>query len=172
VGHSYGGVICLLAAAARPELLGSLAVVEPPATSVAAADPAAARFAADGVAFWASTRKDDPEAFLRAFLRMVGSAYDPPSPLTPELEQGARTLIVQRGPWEAEIPLETLAATPFPKLVVSGAHSPAFDAICDRLEEALHAERVVLPGYGHSVPRHPEFNAALAGFVERASATS
>src|SRR5687768_17941504 len=32
VGHSYGGVISLLAAAERPELLASLTVVEPPAT--------------------------------------------------------------------------------------------------------------------------------------------
>ena len=144
-------------------------MIEPPATSVASRDPAAARFAADGIAFWANTPKDDPEAFLRAFLRMVGSDFDPPSPLTPELEQGARTLILQRGPWEAIIPLETLATAPFPKLVVSGAHSPAFEAICNRLEEALHAERVVLEGYGHSVPRHPEFNDRLAGFVERAA---
>ena len=169
VGHSYGGVICLLAAAARPELLASLTVIEPPATSVASRDPAAARFAADGIAFWANTPKDDPEAFLRAFLQMVGSDFDPPSPLTPELEQGARTLILQRGAWEAVIPLETLATAPFPKLVVSGAHSPAFEAICNRLEEALHAERVVLEGYGHSVPRHPEFNDRLARFVERAA---
>jgi hypothetical protein len=27
---------------------------------------------------------------------------------------------------------------------------------------------VVLPGYGHTVQRHPGFNAALADFVERA----
>jgi pimeloyl-ACP methyl ester carboxylesterase len=35
VGHSYGGVIALLAAARRPELLRSLTVVEPPAMRVA-----------------------------------------------------------------------------------------------------------------------------------------
>ena len=35
VGHSYGGVISLLAAAVRPDLLGSLTVIEPPATRVA-----------------------------------------------------------------------------------------------------------------------------------------
>src|SRR5436309_3135095 len=31
VGHSYGGVVSLLAAAARPDLVHSLAVIEPPA---------------------------------------------------------------------------------------------------------------------------------------------
>jgi len=40
VGHSYGGVIALLAAARRPELLRSLTVVEPPAMRVARGDPA------------------------------------------------------------------------------------------------------------------------------------
>ena len=48
VGHSYGGVISLLAAAARPERLGSLTVIEPPATTVAAGNPAVDAFAAGG----------------------------------------------------------------------------------------------------------------------------
>src|SRR5262245_8302405 len=44
VGHSYGGVISLLAAVARPELLRSVTVIEPPATQVAAGDPAVDAF--------------------------------------------------------------------------------------------------------------------------------
>jgi pimeloyl-ACP methyl ester carboxylesterase len=168
VGHSYGGVICLLAAALASDRVRSLAVIEPPAAAVALDEPVVARFAADMADFWRRTPKDDPEAFLRGFLRMVGSSYDPPSPLPPDLEQGARTLMVERGPAEAAIPIETLAAAPFPKLVVSGAHNPAFDAICDVLERELRAERVVLPGHGHTVARHPEFNAVLADFVARA----
>ncbi len=170
VGHSYGGVVSLLAAARRPEALRSLTVIEPPATRVALDVPAVAEFAEGGAALWAAGPKDDPEAFLRMFLDAVGSSYDPPSPLPPELEQGARLLMNERGPWEAEIPLEALATTPFPKLVVSGAHHPAFDAICDRLERELAAERLVFPGYGHTVQRHPGFNAALADFVDRAIA--
>ena len=98
-----------------------------------------------------------------------GPDFDPPSPLPPELEQGARTLTVERGPWEATIPLEELAAAPFPKLVVSGAHHPAFDAICDRLERELGAVRVDLAGFGHGAQRHPEFPDVLASFVERAA---
>jgi pimeloyl-ACP methyl ester carboxylesterase len=169
VGHSYGGVISLLAAARRPDVLRSLTVVEPPATRVALGDPAVDRFGAGATELWTKGPRDDPEAFVRTFLRAVGSHFDPPSPLTPELEQGARTLIGERSPSEAEIPLVTLAAVPFPKLVVSGGHHPAFDAICDVLERELHAERVVLTGHGHSVQRHPDFNAALADFVTRAS---
>ena len=169
VGHSYGGVISLLAAATARATLGSLTVIEPPATLVAPDHPAVARFAEEGRSWWADGPTDDPEAFLRGFLRTVGSALDPPSPLPPELAQGARTLTVERGPWEAEVPLDVLAAAPFPKLAVSGAHHAAFDAICDELERRLPAERAVLPGYGHTVQRHPDFNEVLSDFVRRAA---
>ena len=172
VGHSYGGVIALLAAARRSELVRSLTVIEPPATRIALDVPPVAEFAAGGRALYASGQTDDPEAFLRRFLTAVGSTFAPPSPLPPNLEQGARALMVERGPWEAEIPLEALAAAPFPTLVVSGAHHPAFDAICDTLERELEAERVVLPGFGHAAQRHPDFNAHLTKFVDRATADS
>lgn len=170
VGHSYGGVVALLTAAAAGNLLRSLTVIEPPATRAAAGHRAADDFGRQGADWWASGPRDDPEEFLRGFLGVVGSDFEPPSPLTPELEQGARLLISERGPWEAEVPLDALAAAPFPTLVVSGAHHEAFDAICDALESRLGAERLVLPGYGHNPQRHPDFNEALADFVERASA--
>jgi pimeloyl-ACP methyl ester carboxylesterase len=170
VGHSYGGIVSLLAAALRPDALRSLTVIEPPATRVAVGVPAVDAFAAAGVELYASARTGDPDVYLRRFLAAVGSEFDPPSPLPPELEQGARTLTVERGPWEADLPLATIASASFPKLVVSGAHLEAHDVICDVLERELSAERVVLPGYGHVVQRHPEFNAVLSDFVERAAA--
>ena len=172
VGHSYGGVISLLAAALRPDAVLSLTVIEPPATSVALGDPAANRFAHDAQEWWTTGPTDDPEAFLRGFLQRVGSSFVPPSPLPPGLEQGARTLMVERGPWEAEIPLDELAAAPFPKLVVSGAHHEAFDAICDVLVKRLGAEHAVLPGAGHTVQRAPGFNDVLANFLSRADAAA
>src|SRR5256885_15692478 len=39
VGHSYGGVISLYAAALRPDAVRSLTVIEPPAFGVARGDP-------------------------------------------------------------------------------------------------------------------------------------
>jgi pimeloyl-ACP methyl ester carboxylesterase len=170
VGHSYGGVIALLAAAAAPRRTRSLTVIEPPAMRVARGTPAADAFAREGIAWWRDGPTDDPETFLRGFLRFVGSDYDPPSPLPPALEQGARMLIVERGPWEAEIPLDELAATGIPVLVVSGGHNAGFDAVCDVLVERLGAERLVLPGYGHTAQRHPGFNERLGEFVRRAEA--
>jgi pimeloyl-ACP methyl ester carboxylesterase len=166
-GHSYGAVIALYAAAHRVDDVRSLTVIEPPAFGIARGEPAADAFIAGGEAHWNEGPRD-PEAFLRSFLDLVGSRQ-PPERISPELLQGARTLMVERRPWEAEPPLAELAAAPFPKLVVSGGHSPAFDAVCDVLEQRLGAARAVLPGAGHSVQLLGEpFNALLAAFVERA----
>ena len=77
--------------------------------------------------------------------------------------------MIERVPWEAVIALEELAAATFPKLVVSGSHSEAFEAVCDALEEGLGAERQVVEGTGHSIPRAPGFNEALTDFLTRAS---
>jgi pimeloyl-ACP methyl ester carboxylesterase len=170
VGHSYGGIVSLVAAASRPEVLRSLTVIEPPCTRVAAGVPEVDAFARAGMELYATARSGEPDEYLRRFLAAVGSEFDPPSPLPPELERGARNLAIERGPWEADIPLAALAGTPFPKLVVSGAHLDAYDVICDVLERELRAERIVLPGYGHAVQRHPDFNDRLADFVESASA--
>ena len=165
VGHSYGGLISLLAAASVPERVRSLTVIEPPATGIAAGNPAADAFTDEGIEWWATGPLDDPEAYLRGFLTYVGSDYVPPTPLGERLAQGARTLLVERGPWEAKVPFDALAAAPFPTLVVSGAHHAAFDAVCDVLVMRLGAERLVLPGYGHTVQQHPEFNERLGEFV-------
>jgi pimeloyl-ACP methyl ester carboxylesterase len=167
-GHSYGGVVCLLAAAGFPSLR-SLTVIEPPATDAARGDPDADAFAAGAIELWGDG-PSEPDAFLRTFLAAVGSAFEPPSPLPPQLEQCARALMTERGPWEAVIPVEKLRRAPFPKLVVSGAHHRAFDAICDALERDLDAERVVLPGAGHAVQRVPGFNEVLADFLRRSDA--
>jgi len=166
VGHSYGGVIALLAAARHSELR-SLTVIEPPAFGVARGIPAVDQFMARVEEHWRNGPRD-PGEFLRGFLSLVGSST-PPGNFTPELLQGARTLMVERPPSEAVIPLDELARAPFPKLVVSGGHSTAFEALCDVLEDGLGAERAVLPGAGHSVQRLGEpFNELLAAFVERA----
>src|SRR3990172_12881281 len=93
VGHSYGGVIALLAASLVSDCLRSLTVVEPPCTSVALDNPTVAEFARGGAELWGHGPLDDPEAFLRTFLIAVCSNFEPPSPLSPELEQGIPTLI-------------------------------------------------------------------------------
>ena len=164
VGHSYGGVVALLAAAARPEAVWSLTLVEPPAFGVARGDPAVEALVSDFAEYW-RTGPSDPEAFLRGFLERVGSNARLPSPLPSRFERGARVLRTERGPWEAEIPLDDLGAAPFRKLVISGGHSEAFEAVCDVLAERLHAERAVIRGAGHSVQRTGRFNERLERFL-------
>jgi len=164
VGHSYGGVIALLMAARHPASVRSLTVSEPPAFAMARGNADADRVVAALDAFFADAPEDHAE-FLRGFLARVGSAVQLPEPLPPDLEQGARALRAERPPWEAQIPLDELAAAHFPKLVVSGAHHPAFDAVCDVLEERLGAERAVLPGAGHSLPRAPGYPERLETFL-------
>jgi pimeloyl-ACP methyl ester carboxylesterase len=170
VGHSYGGVGSLLAAARRPEVVHSLAVIEPPAFALAAGDPDADALVASLRDHWDQGPRE-PAAFLRGFLELVGSNLALPDPLPPALRRGAEILLGHRPPWEAEIPLDDLAAAPFPKLVVSGGHHPAFEAVCDVLEERLGAERAVIPGAGHSVQRtDTPFNRRLEAFLDAAEA--
>jgi pimeloyl-ACP methyl ester carboxylesterase len=164
VGHSYGGVISLLIAARRPEAVRSLTVSEPPAFGLARGRPEVELLIAELQAFFAAG-PHQPAEYLRGFLRLVGSGAELPDPLPTVLEQGARAAMVERAPWEAQIPLAALAEAPFPKLVVSGGHHAAFDAVCDVLERNLDAERAVLPGAGHSLPRAPGYVERLAEFL-------
>jgi pimeloyl-ACP methyl ester carboxylesterase len=168
VGHSYGGVISLYAAGLSPEAVCSLTVIEPPAFGVARGEPAVDRLVAELAQLWGPDGPTNPAVFLSEFSSLViGRRVPPEQDLPPELEQGVRTLMVERSPAEADPPLDALARAPFRKLVVSGAHSAAFDAVCDVLERRLGAERAVLPGAAHNAQRAPGFNERLVDFLER-----
>jgi hypothetical protein len=52
---------------------------------------------------------------------------------------------------EADIPLDVLRRTSFPKLVTSGGHHPVFEGICDVLQRELKTERATIRGAGHNV---------------------
>src|ERR1700716_1907583 len=79
VGLSYGGVISLLAAAQRPELLRSLTVCEPPSFGVASGDQGVEELLARFV-----EAPRDPRGYLEFFLPLVGSAIKLPDPLPPD----------------------------------------------------------------------------------------
>jgi pimeloyl-ACP methyl ester carboxylesterase len=161
VGHSYGGVIALLAA---PEVeLRSLTVNEPPAFGLARGNHAVEEFLAK-----MENAPDKPREYLEFFLPIVGVDMDVPDRLSPAFEASVRAAIAERPPQEAEIPVAALRAATFSKLVITGAHNPALDAVADVLERELPAERVVLPGECHNLPRAPGYNEALAAFLDRA----
>ncbi len=168
-GHSYGGLVALLAAGARPDLIRSLTVVEPPAFGVARGEPPVEAFIDRMVDLMRQAPSLDPEAFLAGFLAAVGVSPPPPGPLSPTLLGGLRLLAASRPPWEARVPLEALTAARVPLLAVTGGHDDAYEAVADRLSQALGGERLVVSGWGHAVPYAGEaFNDPLAAFVAAA----
>src|SRR5919108_2373827 len=152
VGHSYGAVIALLAAAERPAAVRSLTVSEPGCLRVAEGTPVVDEMIANGERLFRGGPRIPDGMFLRLFRGGAGSAWGTPDDLPEELLHGVKLLKRERPSWEAEIPLERLAAADFPVLILSGGHSPAFEAVCDVLAEALSAEREVITGRGHTVP--------------------
>lgn len=169
VGHSYGAVIALYAAALRPRSVCSLTVSEPGCLGIAAGQDAVDRQIAHGELLYASAGELAPEDFLRAFRAGTGSLRATPPRLEGELRRGALHLMRERPPWRAQPPLEALRAAPFPKLVISGAHSPVFEAVCDRLAAAIGARREVLEGRAHSIPAvGAAYNELLRGFLQAA----
>jgi pimeloyl-ACP methyl ester carboxylesterase len=156
-GHSYGGVVALLAAARRPEAVRSLCLLEPPAYAVARGHPAVERLRAEQAALFAAGPGMSDEDFLAGFIASVGG--DPgrvPRPLTPLLAQHTGLLRRFRPPWEAEPDLPALAGAGFPVLVVSGGHHPGFEAVCDALAEGLRGARETIAGAQHNIPRMGE----------------
>jgi pimeloyl-ACP methyl ester carboxylesterase len=150
VGHSYGGLSVLLAAAQRPEATLSLTMLEPAAFTLGRHDSAARALDHEIRQMWDQDVPD--EEWVVGFLKAVGSDPDefPPdflataAPLVPVFRNG-------RPVWGLELPLPELAAAAFPKLVVSGGHSAGFEAICDDLAERIGAARRVIEGAGHEV---------------------
>jgi len=164
VGHSYGGLICLLAAARQPDLVRSLTVIEPPAFSVARGVPAVDRMERDNRALLADL-PDDPADRVRAFFAVVGLDRPVTTPLPPALERLAGRLGRFRGPWEAEVPVEDLAASGIPAMVVTCGRTKGFEAIADVLGERLGARRLILPDADHAVQLDSDFNGHLEGFL-------
>lgn len=152
VGHSYGAVIALFAAALRPEAVRSLTVSEPGSLTVAAGDPAVDAVIESGNELFRRGPEMDPREMLLFFRSGVGSGHHTPDELKGDLLEGARLLMRERPPWELEPPLEQLTRAPFRKLVISGGHSEVFEAVCDRIAERMGGERAVIPGRGHSIP--------------------
>jgi pimeloyl-ACP methyl ester carboxylesterase len=150
VGHSYGGLGVMYAAARRPEATLSLTLLEPGAFTLGQEDPAG-RALLDAVRSTWTEQLPDAEWVVR-FLKAVGSDPDafPPEflavalPLVPLIRRG-------RPAWQTDLPLAELHAAPFPKLVVSGGHSAGFEAICDDVAKRIGAARAVVTGAGHEV---------------------
>jgi pimeloyl-ACP methyl ester carboxylesterase len=165
VGHSYGGVVSLLAAARVPERVQSLTVIEPPAFGLVRGNPIVEELIDRLEVIYADDALSARDFFLR-FAATVAATPNLPEVLPAETEASINASRHEPSPWDAPISLDMLAAARFPALVFSGGHSPAFDRVSDVIADRLGAERVVIPGRGHSVQRTGEpFNERLRAFI-------
>lgn len=151
VGSSYGGIIALLAAGQRPEVIYSLTVIEPPAFEIARGYQKIEDILEQMIPLYAKVARLTPEEFISGFYRSLGGQLLNPIQLASDYRHGIIATMSEPPPWEAKIPIDILAMTKFPKLVVSGGWHPAFETIADLLAERIGMERAIIPGAGHQV---------------------
>jgi pimeloyl-ACP methyl ester carboxylesterase len=172
VGHSYGGLGAMLAAAHRPEATLSLTLLEAPVGVPADPDPAWQTLRDEIRDLWGQDLPD--QEWVVQFLRAVGSDPDqfPPEmlelavPLVPVFRHG-RPFV------DFEPPVSALAAARFPKLVVSGGHSAAFEGMCTVLARHIGAERAAIEGGGHEIQFTGQpLNQALLSLWRRSTLTT
>jgi len=159
VGHSYGGVSVMLAAARAPELVKSLTMIEPGCYQAAADDPTVAAALRANRAARAQLPAGLPvEEYLRAASESVGL---PPLEPTPERLRAARSALHERPCWEAPIPVEELAAASWPKLIITGTWETAPPLYRERggepimacarvTAERIGARLLQIPGAAHN----------------------
>ena len=96
---------------------------------------------------------------------LSANAHGPGRPYHRPWAAGVRALMGERAVWEARPDLGALAQAPFLVLVVSGGHAPEFETVCDAIASRTHAQRAVIRGARHSVPRVGQpFNDLLEQF--------
>ena len=172
VGHSYGGVVSLLAAARRPEAVRSLTVIEPPALGLVRDNPVVEEFIVRVKK--AIVQASDPSDYRCRFLEAFGFNAKQEE-LTGADRDGAQSSWHERPPWEAEIPIDRLRGLRV--LVVRGdwAAAPprarevgraALHAVCDVLERELDAESATLGDAHNPQLLGPPFNERLRAFWE------
>jgi pimeloyl-ACP methyl ester carboxylesterase len=159
VGFSYGGIGCLIAANTRPAAVMSLTLIEPPAFGLVHGDGAVDDLVERLRAVYEAAPRLSPEEFDVRFDRALGfeaTEYVADDVTRQRLDAARR----ERPPWEAVPSLQLIAGATFPKLVISGAWHPAFDAVCNKIQRAIGARGAVLPG-GHGAQHQKEANQEL-----------
>lgn len=161
VGHSYGGMLALMAARALgPQLVPTLAVYEPVAWGVAFAEeggPVRAAFDAFSDRFFDEAYGGTPiwyEEFVD-FWNGPGTWTRLPEPQRAAfLAVGKKVFREVRDLCFERTPKEAYAAITAPTMILSGETTPpAEQRVCEVLAEVMpRAERVVFPGVGHMGP--------------------
>ena len=161
VGHSYGGVVAMLAAGYRPQAVRSLVLIEPAALRLAADDPTVA---ATLQRLREAVASIPPDPSPAQYLRLSAEAMGVRMPeLTPDHLRAARTALRERPSWDAQVPVEPLASATWPKLVITGSWDTAS-------RERIGSTLVRVPGAAHEPHREQPavVNAALRDIWDRA----
>jgi pimeloyl-ACP methyl ester carboxylesterase len=160
VGHSYGGVVALLAAAQRPNRVRSLTLIEPAAHQGAIEHPVVADAVREMRAVMDETRRRSAADYLN-----LAFPADEPRPDPPEwLHRAAGSALHELLAWLAPLPFEAVADANYPKLVVSGAwdvaapeHLPttaaALRQVAQTVADKIGAEWRDVRGAAHDVHR-------------------
>jgi pimeloyl-ACP methyl ester carboxylesterase len=192
VGHSYGGFLCLRLACHRPDLVGSLALAEPPVVTLLASNPprlweifglfatrprtaaALLKFGARGLGpATAAFRAGDVEEGLQIFGTAVLGREAFRSLSDARLRQVRANLIVAEFLGSGFLPIDPreVQRIACPALLITGASSPVlFHRLIDRLEELLpRAQRVQIPEASHIMHEDnpAAFNEAVLSFLAR-----
>lgn len=164
VGHSYGAIVALLAAAQTPGRIKSLTLIEPPPLPSVHEIPEVSDWVRQMTAL--RTRGPlEPAQFLTAFMQLVGGPAEAAG-FSDQLSAQVELLRSSEPAWTADPPWRFLAAGRIPALVVSGGHSAVFEAAADDVVARMAGVRRVLVGAGHFVQRHPQFAGMLTGFLQ------
>jgi pimeloyl-ACP methyl ester carboxylesterase len=165
VAHSYGAAVAMLAVARDVARVRSLTLIESGTSDIAKDHPDVTAFHYAVLGLAAHPPADDAE-LLRTLFRILEPSRPLPPVLPPPLQAFAGRLRQFRFPAEAIVPEAALAVADLPKLHVSGGHSPAYEAITDRLAQRLGGERAVVRGAGH-MPQQTgaPFNELLGRFL-------
>ncbi|GAA0940221.1 alpha/beta hydrolase [Actinocorallia libanotica] len=177
VGHTYGAVAAMLAAARAPEAVRSLTLIQPGCLQVAADRPVVASALQAARAGLEHMPADlTPETYLRLSLDAVGM---PAVPATPERLRAAATTMRERPCWQGDLPVEPLAAAPWPKLVIIGDWAGAPPLYREKAggpvmvtarvtAERIGARFLELPGYYPHVQHPDRVNDALRALFRAA----
>ena len=161
VAHSAGGVPALQAAERAPDRVRSLVLLEPAVFSAARGGPHVEAHVAAMSAVFADAgnpRVRDGDFAVRFLTALGAPGAAIADPGDPSLRLMGRRVRRRTPPWEVPLELGVLARTP--TLVVTGGWSALYEEVGDALT-AAGARRLVLAGYGHRVPDHPDVNAVL-----------
>lgn len=178
VGHSYGAVVCLLAAGTRPGAVRSLVAIEPPLFEAAKGDPDADRVGEQSSAVAERAGELDIEDYMREWGATVGqSRFEVAAWVEDFSEQdweAAESSRRERWPGDAPVDYAALAAAGFPRVLAHGGWNPevvgrkvkvgaAFAAVCRAIVERTggEVERFAASTHNPQSEEPAAFNALL-----------